>query len=1375
MDELSSRLKDDDDFVEHNEETGLLFTRAIDALADLDTRWYGRLNPRYMDLVGDYAGMEPFVIDGDSLCERVLNDPLLAIGQNSFQIMHAMWSIEKLLHDFMRCRCNFDVIFFESNKRLSVREESTGPYDDFRVQSRNLARSMLRWHLATIPDLRVTTFKDSGDDWKEYVRETKPMFVMCNNGGHPGSQGENAENAARRALHMRIFIHGMLSTGVAVASLESVSVIDSKIMTFIYEHRRGREDSYRALKFESQRDEDDEDESPDGSDTASETASDRPVGSSHTTKTWLTEAIYDFLSDGDETLSDVITNTIIYLFIAHVLLLSRLPISDRAQSYPLLHLKLQEGLRQTMLPILFERLADGLPVLTPSEREIVRLDLDGRVFLHLLHFVIAKPSAKLDELVGAETSREVEEVWEAILGRGGEPRQIDLSALQARFPNPSDAPMKQSITEGETFLKVLPFHNEAFAEHFSAINIEVQDEGDPGPSPVTQKSFANLQVGGQPTEHTRKKVAIQQPGAQVAKQNKWGAAAAVGGRNSQKRETDEDWARIRREKKRQRQMASLMKHAQSLTGAKGAPLEPIVIAPTGITLAALAESAGSSSRARPAKQAVARAMHESKKSTSKKAPVVTTKQKLLQQIQSQKASGGLVESQKWWKAFLLALAKKSVQDQRSDLDSVNRKRLDDPWIHVEMTLYLLHLEVTEWNQSTERETREVKVHHAIQILVLVQRLSAVQTLYPAGANFVYAILRLMGFEELRPLGDVQESDAKSPQAISFSPIVSPSSKTTRYAFMQLGEHHIEFQLRHFGLHMDRSMDSSSDPRVSFEPDAWQKKTLDLLDARSSILVVAPTSAGKTFISFYAMEKALRESDDGIAVYVAPTKALVNQMMAETLARFSKNIESGTMWAADTGDYRRNEPEKAQILITVPEVLASMLLSPTLAKVWTPRLRWIILDEIHCIGQQEGGAVWEQLICMAPCPIIGLSATVGNIHEFNGWLGSVQKIHGFEHALVEYKHRYSHLRKFHYPLPLGKPPAIRPLNTQSNDTSSNLRFIHPLSILNAGIKTIPDDLALEASDCATVYEAFKAAAIEDPPRKNDIVRLEPTTFFRSRASHFLRQKDILAYEAALKDCLKNWSTQGDEHSVAINSVTESLAFPTSPQDLLIPPPERVYGNIVPFLTELHQKNLLPAILFNYDRRACEKMANAIMQDLTAAEAEWRKHSPVWKQKITEWRAWKARQKDREKAAERAKKSKPDDDDVPQSQSTGHTWHESFDEDQPSPEFSFAGLKYGRAELEDDLRQIRYTSSGEWTARALERGIAVHHSGMPIGYRLVIERLFRVGFIRVMIAEGTLALGINAPCKTTVFFTDSPYLTALTYRQCAGRAGRRGFDL
>lgn len=165
----------------------------------------------------------------------------------------------------------------------------------------------------------------------------------------------------------------------------------------------------------------------------------------------------------------------------------------------------------------------------------------------------------------------------------------------------------------------------------------------------------------------------------------------------------------------------------------------------------------------------------------------------------------------------------------------------------------------------------------------------------------------------------QPSSALSVRPLSFS------LKTSSVKSEQLGAplDFREFQLMHCGPIMDRQTGAKPDPRVPFEPDEWQRDVLDELDKDNSLFVVAPTSAGKTFISFHAISKVLHEDDTGVLVYVAPTKALVNQIAAEVHARFKKTYPPNSgqcVWAIQTRDLRFNDPMKCQVLVTVPQFL-----------------------------------------------------------------------------------------------------------------------------------------------------------------------------------------------------------------------------------------------------------------------------------------------------------------------------------------------------------------------------------------------------------------------------------------------------------------------
>lgn len=83
--------------------------------------------------------------------------------------------------------------------------------------------------------------------------------------------------------------------------------------------------------------------------------------------------------------------------------------------------------------------------------------------------------------------------------------------------------------------------------------------------------------------------------------------------------------------------------------------------------------------------------------------------------------------------------------------------------------------------------------------------------------------------------------------------------------------------------------------------------------------------------------------------------------------------------------------------------------------------------------------------------------------------------------------------------------------------------------------------------------------------------------------------------------------------------------------------------------------------------------------------------------------------------------------------------------------------------------------------LEKGIAIHHAGVMPVLREMVELLFAKGYIKLLFATETFAVGINMPTKTVLFtdmnkFDGNGQRTLLSheYTQMAGRAGRRGID-
>ncbi|MFH5823298.1 DEAD/DEAH box helicase [Georgenia sp. AZ-5] len=98
--------------------------------------------------------------------------------------------------------------------------------------------------------------------------------------------------------------------------------------------------------------------------------------------------------------------------------------------------------------------------------------------------------------------------------------------------------------------------------------------------------------------------------------------------------------------------------------------------------------------------------------------------------------------------------------------------------------------------------------------------------------------------------------------------------------------------------------------------------------------------------------------------------------------------------------------------------------------------------------------------------------------------------------------------------------------------------------------------------------------------------------------------------------------------------------------------------------------------------------------------------------------------------------------------------------------------------EDLAVLGYDA---W-AGALERGIAAHHAGLLPVFKETVEQLFAAGYVKVVYATETLALGINMPARSVVLESLTKWngsahvqLTPGEYTQLTGRAGRRGIDV
>lgn len=213
----------------------------------------------------------------------------------------------------------------------------------------------------------------------------------------------------------------------------------------------------------------------------------------------------------------------------------------------------------------------------------------------------------------------------------------------------------------------------------------------------------------------------------------------------------------------------------------------------------------------------------------------------------------------------------------------------------------------------------------------------------------------------------------------------------------------------------------------FELDDFQKDACRCITDGKSVVVCAPTGAGKTVIAQHAIHCALEQGKK--VFYTTPLKALSNQKYNDFSEKYG--IDKVGLLTGDTSINRG-----AQIVVMTTEVFRNMLYGTNFGSVTAnlKDVKYVILDEVHYMNDEQRGTVWEESIIYCPTnvQIVALSATVANADKLTEWINTVHS----RTELINTDFRPVPLRFYYFDS--SQPNTLLPLLTPNGTLNKKIK-------------------------------------------------------------------------------------------------------------------------------------------------------------------------------------------------------------------------------------------------------------------------------------------------------------------------------------------------
>ena len=349
-------------------------------------------------------------------------------------------------------------------------------------------------------------------------------------------------------------------------------------------------------------------------------------------------------------------------------------------------------------------------------------------------------------------------------------------------------------------------------------------------------------------------------------------------------------------------------------------------------------------------------------------------------------------------------------------------------------------------------------------------------------------------------------------------------------------------------------------------DQWQKDVFEMMDHRKNVIVIAPTSSGKTALSTYC---SLISSH---VLFVVPSPELARQVcgMIRNLVH-NNNLKKHISLITEKDTYH-DSTDSFDILVGTPGALESYFVENNIQ----PNIfDYIVFDEIHQLNQDIVGSELERwikwLTYKTKTKFLALSACVGNSEQLHKWWG--QFVEDIE--LVFCNRRFLQQQKFLW-----------------SSSENNLTKIHPLTVCSMEFlqgngfidgEVVKSDMSFTPDELYNLYSKLKNHASFPS-------ELHPAKYFKTIRLTLDMCKE---WEWSLKKLAQKMSNEAQEFVEGVLSgYRQGLSKQIEESDVV---------DLYKLLKELQTRNMLPAILFRLDPGICQQKFTELVLYLKEEES------------------------------------------------------------------------------------------------------------------------------------------------------------------------------